>query len=192
MTLTALFLVLLAAVTHASWNISAKFAAESRHFVWLFSAGSVLVYGPIVVGIVLVEQPDFGARHWLALAATSVLHLLYSISLQTGYRHSDLSVVYPIARGLGVERVLEVNLAVTGSLLPDRTFLLVVPGEVAARRRGTSPDRIESEGDEFAAEVDRAYREIAEIFSQRVVVVDGTAKPGALADEIHGHLRDLP
>ena len=99
MTLTALFLVLLAAVTHASWNISAKFAAESRHFVWLFSAGSVLVYGPIVVGIVLVEQPDFGARHWLALAATSVLHLLYSISLQTGYRHSDLSVVYPIARG---------------------------------------------------------------------------------------------
>jgi drug/metabolite transporter (DMT)-like permease len=101
MTLTALFLVLLAAVTHASWNISAKFAAESRHFVWLFSAGSVLVYGPIVVGIVLVEQPDFGARHWLALAATSVLHLLYSISLQTGYRHSDLSVVYPIARGTG-------------------------------------------------------------------------------------------
>ena len=30
-----------------------------------------------------------------------MLHLLYSISLQTGYRHSDLSVVYPIARGTG-------------------------------------------------------------------------------------------
>jgi drug/metabolite transporter (DMT)-like permease len=30
-----------------------------------------------------------------------VLHLLYSLSLQTGYRHSDLSVVYPIARGTG-------------------------------------------------------------------------------------------
>ena len=43
----------------------------------------------------------FEARHWLALAATSVLHLLYSLSLQTGYRHSDLSVVYPIARGTG-------------------------------------------------------------------------------------------
>ena len=43
----------------------------------------------------------FESRHWLALAATSVLHLLYSLSLQTGYRHSDLSVVYPIARGTG-------------------------------------------------------------------------------------------
>jgi drug/metabolite transporter (DMT)-like permease len=101
MTLTALCLVLLAAVTHASWNISAKFAADSRHFVWLFSAGSVLVYAPVVLGVVWVEQPHFTPRHWLALATTSVLHLLYSISLQTGYRHSDLSVVYPIARGTG-------------------------------------------------------------------------------------------
>src|SRR3982751_6228878 len=101
MTFAALCLVLLAALTHASWNISAKSAAESRHFVWLFSAGSVLVYGPGVLAGVFVERPIFDAHHWWALAATSVLHLLYSLSLQTGYRHSDLSVVYPIARGTG-------------------------------------------------------------------------------------------
>jgi drug/metabolite transporter (DMT)-like permease len=101
MTALALAFVLLAAVTHASWNIYAKYAAASRHFVWLFSAGSVLVYGPVVAAVVFVERPVFETRHWLALAATSVLHLLYSISLQTGYRHSDLSVVYPIARGTG-------------------------------------------------------------------------------------------
>jgi drug/metabolite transporter (DMT)-like permease len=101
MTLAALGLVLLAALTHASWNIYAKVAAESRHFVWLFSAGSVLIYGPVVIAVLIVERPEFEMRHWLALAATSVLHLLYSLSLQTGYRHSDLSVVYPIARGTG-------------------------------------------------------------------------------------------
>jgi drug/metabolite transporter (DMT)-like permease len=61
----------------------------------------VLVYGPIVIGVLLVERPQFEMRHWLALAATSVLHLLYSLSLQAGYRKSDLSVVYPIARGTG-------------------------------------------------------------------------------------------
>src|SRR6187455_2957173 len=87
MTLLALSFVLLAAV--------------SRHFVWLFSAGSVHIYGPVVIAVLIVERPVFEARHWLALAATSVLHLLYSLSLQTGYRHSDLSVVYPIARGTG-------------------------------------------------------------------------------------------
>ena len=108
-------------------------------------------------------------------------------------RYLDSSLAYQgLARGLGVERVLEVNLTVTGSLLPDRTFLLLVPGEVAAQRRGHSPDRIEREGDEFAAEVDRAYRELAEIFAQRVVVLDGTVSPEKLADEIDGHLRDLP
>ena len=101
MTSLALCLVLLAALSHASWNLSAKYAADSRHFVWLFSAGSVLIYGPVVLGVVLVEQPHFTPRHWLSLAATSVLHLLYSISLQRGYRVSDLSVVYPIARGTG-------------------------------------------------------------------------------------------
>ena len=101
MTILALSFVLLAALTHASWNIYAKVAAESRHFVWLFSAGSVLIYGPVVIAVLIVERPVFESRHWLALAATSVLHLLYSLSLQTGYRHSDLSVVYPIARGTG-------------------------------------------------------------------------------------------
>src|SRR5262245_1300354 len=101
MTWIALCLVLLAALTHAICNLSAKYAAESRHFVWLFSAGSVLVYGPIVIGVVIVEQPQFELRHWLSLAATSVLHLLYSLSLQRGYRVSDLSVVYTIARGTG-------------------------------------------------------------------------------------------
>jgi dTMP kinase len=108
-------------------------------------------------------------------------------------RYLDSSLAYQgLARGLGVERVLGVNLTVTSGLLPDRTFLLLVPGEVAAQRRGRSPDRIEREGDEFAAEVDRAYREIAEIFAQRVVVLDGTAAPEKLAEEIDGHLRDLP
>ena len=108
-------------------------------------------------------------------------------------RYLDSSLAYQgLARGLGVERVLEVNLTVTGSLLPDRTFLLLVPGEVAARRRGRSPDRIDREGDVLAAEVERAYREIAEIFSQRMVVLDGTEAPEKLAEEIHGHVRNLP
>ncbi|HTU67342.1 MAG TPA: DMT family transporter [Steroidobacteraceae bacterium] len=101
MSALALGLVLLAALTHASWNLSAKAAARSKHFVWLFSAGSVLIYGPVVAAVVYVEQPVFELRHWLSLAATSVLHLAYSLSLQSGYRHSDLSVVYPIARGTG-------------------------------------------------------------------------------------------
>jgi drug/metabolite transporter (DMT)-like permease len=97
----ALIAVLLAAAAHATWNLFAKKAAGSRHFVWLHSVGSVVLYIPVVIWILIEHRPHFESRHYLALAATSVLHLGYSLSLQAGYRSSDLSLVYPIARGFG-------------------------------------------------------------------------------------------
>jgi dTMP kinase len=107
-------------------------------------------------------------------------------------RYLDSSLAYQgLARGLGVERVLEVNLAVTAGLLPDCTFLLVVPPEIASARRGRAPDRIEREGEEFAAGVDRAYKELAEVFPHRIVVLDGTADRDELSEQIHGRLRDI-
>jgi len=108
-------------------------------------------------------------------------------------RYLDSSLAYQgLARGLGVERVLEVNLLATGGLLPDRTFLILLPPAEAAARRGGEPDRIEREGAAFVEEVDRAYRELARVFAQRVVVVDGTLNPEDMAEIVHGQLRDLP
>jgi dTMP kinase len=108
-------------------------------------------------------------------------------------RYLDSSLAYQgIARGLGVERVLELNLLATSGLLPDRTFLILLPpAEAAARRRGEL-DRIEREGPAFAEEVDRAYREIAGAFAERVQVVDGTLNPEDIAEIVRGQLRDLP
>ena len=107
-------------------------------------------------------------------------------------RYLDSSLAYQgLARGLGVERVLELNLLATGGLLPDRTFLLRLPPAEAAARQDVEPDRIEQEGSAFAEEVDRAYREIARVFAQRVVVVDGTLNPEDIAEIVRGQLRDL-
>jgi drug/metabolite transporter (DMT)-like permease len=93
--------VLLAAVAHATWNYYAKRAAGSRHFVWLYSLGSLLLYCPVVLWIAVVERPHFTPIHWLILCSTGVLHMGYSLLLQAGYRVSDLSLIYPIARGTG-------------------------------------------------------------------------------------------
>ncbi len=97
----AIAAVLLAALTHATWNLAAKRAALSRHFVWMYSALSVLLYFPIVAYIVWTTRPEFTALHWSALMATGALHMGYSLMLQAGYRASDLSLVYPLARGSG-------------------------------------------------------------------------------------------
>ena len=101
MPLLAVVAVLLAACTHATWNLAAKRAASSNHFVWMYSALSVCLYTPIVIWIVWTTRPQFQLIHWLALSATAVLHIGYSLMLQAGYRASDLSLVYPLARGSG-------------------------------------------------------------------------------------------
>ena len=106
-------------------------------------------------------------------------------------RYVDSSLAYQgIARGLGVDPVLELNLRATGDLLPDRTFLLLVSQE-SRRRGGDTRDRIEREDDEFVRRVDAAYRELAELFPRRILAVDGSLDPDELSETIRGQLRDV-
>jgi dTMP kinase len=106
-------------------------------------------------------------------------------------RYIDSSLAYQgIARGLGVDRVLELNLHATRGLLPDRTFLLLLEPDEALRRAGGT-DRIEREDGDFRGRVDRAYRELAEMFPRRVLAADATQPPESLARLIRGQLRDL-
>ena len=107
-------------------------------------------------------------------------------------RYIDSSLAYQgIARGLGVDRVLELNLQATRGLLPDRTLILLFVTPESRKRGGETRDRIEREDDDFVQRVDRAYRELAEMFPRRILAVDGTQKPEELARMIRGQLRDL-
>ena len=107
-------------------------------------------------------------------------------------RYLDSSVTYQGAgRGLGEERVRELSLLVTGNLLPDRTFVVLLDPEQARARSGASHDRIERAGDDFMRRVDEAYRALAAAEPQRIVAVDGNRKPDAIAEEIREHVRDL-
>ncbi len=111
MPLTALAFVLLAACTHAIWNLAAKRASGSHHFVFWYSVVSAVIYLPVIVYLIITTRPDFGHLQWLALLGSSLLHVGYSMTLQAGYRHADLSLVYPLARGSGP--LLSFFLAVT-------------------------------------------------------------------------------
>jgi dTMP kinase len=105
-------------------------------------------------------------------------------------RYLDSSLAYQgIARGLGLERVLELNLHATGNVLPDRTYLLVVDPAVAAGRLPETRDRIEREDPGFRARVDRAYRELAEAFPNRITTIDGSRPPDEIGREILDGLR---
>ena len=106
-------------------------------------------------------------------------------------RYLDSSLAYQgIARGVGVDRVLELNLQATRGLLPDRTFLLLVDLDESARRLG-APDRMERQGDDFRRAVDGAYRELAQLFPRRIVTIDGAQAVEAIAKEIFERIRDI-
>ena len=105
-------------------------------------------------------------------------------------RYVDSSVAYQgVGRDLGLDRVLELNLAAVGGLLPDRTFLLDLdPREVPARIQRHF-DRLEREGDDFRVRTAAGYRELAGRFPDRIVVLDATRPADELAEEVYGALR---
>ena len=100
---TAIALILVAAVAHASWNLLSKQASVTGavSFIWLMSAAGTALYAPVIVIAVLVARPHLTALSWAFMAGTGVLQAAYFLFLQSGYRLGDLSLVYPIGRGTG-------------------------------------------------------------------------------------------
>ena len=148
----------------------------------------------------LLSGPDMAAWTEAALFAAARAELTERIirpALERGAdvicdRYLDSSLAYQgLARGLGLERVLELNRALIGDLLPDRTFVLLVDPEIAARRLADEPDRIEREGDDFREAIVAAYRELAEMFPDRVRALDGSLPAEELAGQVRTELGDV-
>jgi len=100
---TALLLIFVAAIAHASWNLFSKQASVSgaASFVWLMSATATVAYLPVVAASVIASPPHLSALAWVFMAGTGLLQVGYFLFLQTSYRLGDLSLIYPIGRGTG-------------------------------------------------------------------------------------------
>lgn len=101
MSLTALALVLTAAMVHATWNYFLKKANATRPFWWLV----YIITAIITVPALFVYDPE-ALRNitpvgWLVIALSAPIHVIYGQVLQIGYKKSDYSIVYPTARGTG-------------------------------------------------------------------------------------------
>ncbi|WP_428425462.1 EamA family transporter [Methylibium sp.] len=97
----ALALVLTAALLHALWNLAAKRAGGDQRFVLLTALMVAALWAPVGVWAAWGELSRWGPLAWAAVLASGLTHLAYFTILLRGYRASDLTVVYPIARGTG-------------------------------------------------------------------------------------------
>lgn len=105
-------------------------------------------------------------------------------------RFLDSSLVYQgAARGLGIERVLALNLDPIRGILPDVTFLLLIGVDEALKRSAGARDRIEQEGEAFMSLVDNGYRQLAGLFPQRIVAIQADRPMHDIAEEVREHVR---
>lgn len=101
MSLTALGLIVIAGLIHACWNIAAKKAGGDARFAFFSAFLMMLVWAPLGWWVGSDVVPGWGAVEWALVLASGVLHVIYYVILLRGYRKSDLTVVYPMARGTG-------------------------------------------------------------------------------------------
>jgi drug/metabolite transporter (DMT)-like permease len=109
--LTALALVLTAAVLHATWNLVAKRAQADDDFVALMAVASSVIWAPLALPLAFREVGGWPPVALLLVLLSGALHLTYFRTLLRGDREGDLTVVYPVARGTGP------LLAATGAVL---------------------------------------------------------------------------
>jgi len=101
MSATALALVIAAALLHSVWNIVAKKAGGDDRFALITALMLITLWAPVGVWACWGVLPGWGWLEWSVLLASAVVHLVYFTTLLRGYRLSDLTVVYPLARGTG-------------------------------------------------------------------------------------------
>ena len=103
MTGAALALVLGAAVIHATWNAMAKGARDPLAMLWWAGVLSSLFLAPPALYVLARDGVSPSAIPFVV--ATVTLHSVYFFVLAKAYQMGDFSLVYPLARGLGVALV---------------------------------------------------------------------------------------
>ena len=95
MTVSVFSLVLLAAALHAIWNAVIKGTGDKTIAIGLVALGH-MVLG--LIGAAILPLPDIKVIPFII--ASTLIHWGYYYGLTTAYKFGDLSLIYPIARGI--------------------------------------------------------------------------------------------
>lgn len=109
-------------------------------------------------------------------------------------RFIDSSMAYQgKGRGLGVKAVMEINKFAICGLIPDITILLDMDPEASLNRIKTikGTDRLEQEKSDFHRRVYKGYKDLADMYPDRIKVIDANKTVGEIGREIENKLNDI-
>ena len=179
---------------------------------WLDAAGRAVVrtrepggseVGQLIRDIVLHHRGDIAPRAEALLYAADRAHHVATVvrpALERGDvvlqdRYLDSSVAYQGAgRILDATEIRDLSLWAAEGALPDLTILLDLDPATARTRLDSADkpfDRLEAEKSEFHGRVRDAYLALAAAEPERFLVMDASAAPEAIAEQIRARVTAL-
>lgn len=173
--------------TSAMQIVKARLESEGHSVVMTREPGGTKISEQIRNVILDPDNTEMDPRtEALLYAASRRQHLVEKIwpSLQEGKivfcdRYLDSSLAYQgVARGLGVDRILEVNSYATEGTFPDLTVLFDIDPVLGLQRINRNKDRevnrLDMEKISFHNQVRSGYLELSRRFPERYFVVDAS------------------
>ena len=105
-------------------------------------------------------------------------------------RYADSTLAYQGGgRELNLDWLQDLNKFATYNLEPNITFVIDILPKEALGRRGRTEDRIEVEGIAFQKKVRQTYLELAQQYSDRIIVIDGHMGREIIQDNIWDEIK---
>ena len=105
-------------------------------------------------------------------------------------RYADSTLAYQGGgRELNLDWLQDLNKFATYNLEPNITFVIDILPKEALGRRGQTEDRIEEEGIAFQNQVRQTYLELAQQYSDRIIVIDGHMGREIIQDNIWDEIK---
>lgn len=118
-------LVILSALIQASWNFAAKRSTGNRSVLlllgWFFQGLFLLPFA-----IYFTDFSNFSIEWVYLIISSSCIHTIYISLLGWGYAKGDISMVYPIARGIGITGTATLAILLYGEFVTFNGLLGIV------------------------------------------------------------------
>lgn len=110
MSLTAIILLTLSAILHATWNFLTKRSLASAAF-FVIALSPVSLFTSPVLFLHTSTLQTLPVTFWVLIAATGFFEALYMLGLSRAYRLGDMSLAYPLVRALPILLVVFISIA---------------------------------------------------------------------------------
>lgn len=111
MTVTAAILIFISVFMHVAWNMLSKSTRPSTAFYLIMNFVGGIIWLPFFIQ----SAPSFWGLpvlFYLLLGGSCIFEVVYMYGLAHGYKHGDISLIYPLVRALPVVMIALITLAI--------------------------------------------------------------------------------